>query len=251
MFICASQTRGNHGINGLMHSAHYTLLCGLGSMSGSSSPLQLCIYSVQCTASHALTLTQWTKYKLSKKYSLQHSLSHSMRGQTAWGTTECMTGRPSKNMLHQCPCVIMLKHRHPHSDNATIYLPHVSLASITLPADHFRAHPVGGTSHRANSRPRHADGLESLASTEVSQFHIACRVSQDVSTWGMVRNNIPLSNSAPSQKSERLLVLSLLYRSPGHVQVDTFDVAMHNHIAVKVGHPIKDLLGVLPGHVLC
>lgn len=60
--------------------------------------------------------------------------------------------------------------------------PDIGLPAVALSADHLRAHPVGGAGHRADAGARHADGLQPLAGTEVSELHVARRIPQNVGT---------------------------------------------------------------------
>lgn len=58
--------------------------------------------------------------------------------------------------------------------------PYVRLPAVALPADHLRAHPVGGASHRHDARPGQADGLKPPAGPEISQLDISHRVTKNV-----------------------------------------------------------------------
>lgn len=51
-------------------------------------------------------------------------------------------------------------------------LPHISFASIALPINDFRAHPVGGASDGLDASTRHADGLDTFAGSKVSQLYV-------------------------------------------------------------------------------
>lgn len=75
---------------------------------------------------------------------------------------------------------------HQTLDYISVYLqvlPDISLPAVALSTDHLRAHPVGGAGHRADAGARHADGLQPLAGTEISELHVARRVPEDVGTW--------------------------------------------------------------------
>lgn len=61
--------------------------------------------------------------------------------------------------------------------------PDIGLPAVALSTDHLRAHPVGGTGHRADACARHADGLQPFAGTKISQLHVARWIPEDVGTW--------------------------------------------------------------------
>lgn len=52
------------------------------------------------------------------------------------------------------------------------FLPNISFASVALPVNDFRAHPVGGASDRLDARAGHADSLDAFAGPEVAQLYI-------------------------------------------------------------------------------
>ena len=54
-----------------------------------------------------------------------------------------------------------------------LVLPDVSFPPVALSTDHLGAHPVRGAGHRADAGARHADGLQPLAGTKVSELHVA------------------------------------------------------------------------------
>lgn len=85
------------------------------------------------------------------------------------------------------------------------FSPDVSLPAVALPADHLRAHPVGGAGHRHDASPWQADGLEPPAGTEIAQLHVAHWVTQNVGAW-----------MRKKQKSEKFSAsdFTFLYRNP-------------------------------------
>lgn len=51
-------------------------------------------------------------------------------------------------------------------------LPNISFASVALPVNHFRTHPVGGASDRLDAGAGHADGLDAFAGAKVAQLYV-------------------------------------------------------------------------------
>lgn len=114
-------------------------------------------------------------------------------------------------------------------------LPNISLPAVALSTDHLRTHPVGGAGHGADPGARHADGLEPLTGAEISKFHVAYRVPEDVGTWDP---EFPQISGGSHVTWENI----------GHSS-PTFDVPVDDHVAVQVGHAFQDLPRVLPGHI--
>lgn len=115
-------------------------------------------------------------------------------------------------------------------------LPNVGLPAVALSADHLRTHPVGGAGHGADAGARHADGLEPLTGAEISEFHVARRVPEDVGAWDAEFPQISGGSHGPWEN---------ISTPPS----PTFDVPVDDHVAVQVGHAFQDLPRVLPGHV--
>lgn len=95
-------------------------------------------------------------------------------------------------------------------------LPNISLPAVALPADHLRAHPVGGAGHGADPGAGHADGLQPLAGTEVPKFHVSRGVPEDVGPWG------------PEFSTDQLRLRGRADKRPS----PTFDVPVDDHVAV-------------------